>query len=158
MIDTDKKDLFLRFCRWALPLLGVSAVISCDGDGSGSDDTCVPMYGAVVAEYGIQLVEYRVSGKVVDPEKHPIPNILVGDEYSDNHVLTEDDGTFVFESEAVIFNSALMKFQDLDGEKNGGEFQTKYQEIPLLQATPGDGMSDPGDYEAVGVEVVLEKK
>ena len=116
------------------------------------------MYGAVVAEYGVQLVEYRVSGKVVDVDKNPIPDILVSDDYSDNHALTDDDGTFVFESEGVIFSSALMKFQDLDGEKNGGEFQTKYQDIPLLQAAPGDGLSDPGDYEAVNVEVVMTKK
>ena len=24
------KELFLRFCRWALPLLGITGVVSCE--------------------------------------------------------------------------------------------------------------------------------
>lgn len=150
----NRMNLFLRFCRWALPLLGVSAVISCDGDGSG--DTCVPMYGAVVAEYGVQMVEYRVTGKVVDNNDNPIADILVGDDYSDNHTLTKDDGTFVFESQAVIFagQSAVLNFRDLDGEENGGEFETKLQSVPLDPVVSEDAMA----YEAANVEVVLDKK
>ena len=147
-------NLFLRFCRWALPLLGVSAVISCDGDGSG--DTCVPMYGAVVAEYGVQVTEYRVTGKVVDEKDNPIPYILVGDDYSDNHSLTKEDGTFVFESQAVIFGGqeVVLNFRDLDGEENGGEFETKLQAVSLEPVTSEDVMG----YEAAGVEVVLDQK
>lgn len=151
------KNYFLRFCRWALPLLGVSVVISCDGDESGSSDTCVPMYGAVVAEYGVQLVEYRVSGKVVDADKNPIADILVGDDYSDNHALTRDDGTFVFESQAVIFDGqdAVLNFQDLDGEDNGGEFESKIQSVPLIENSSEDGMLT---YQAPDITVVMEKK
>ena len=147
-------NLFLRFCRWALPLLGVSAVISCDGDGSG--DTCVPMYGAVVAEYGVQVTEYRVTGKVVDEKDNPIPYILVGDDYSDNHSLTKEDGTFVFESQAVIFGGqeVVLNFRDLDGEENGGEFETKLQAVSLEPVTSEDVMG----YEAADVEVVLDQK
>ena len=147
------KNLFLRFCRWALPLLGISAVVSCDADGSG--DTCVPMYGAVVAEYGVQMVEYRVTGKVTDTDNNPIADILVGDDFSDNHALTKDDGTFVFESEAVIFvgQDVVLNFRDLDGEENGGEFNTKLSSVTLEKVT-GDEVS----YEAEGVEVVLDRK
>lgn len=154
------KQLFLRLCRILLPMLGISAVISCDGSADGSGDTCVPMYGAVVAEYGVQIVEFRVSGKVVDADDTPIPDILVGDDYSDNHALTDDDGTFVFESEAAVFynQEVMLNFRDLDGEDNGGEFQTKYQSVSLLQDSPGDGLTDPGDYAATNVKVVLEKK
>ena len=147
-------NLFLRFCRWALPLLGVSAVISCDGDGSG--DTCVPMYGAVVTEYGVQMVEYKVSGKVVDEDNNPIPYILVGDDYSDNHSLTKEDGTFVFESQAVIFGeqAVMLNFRDLDGEENGGDFETKLQSVQLSQMASENAEA----YEASGVEVVLDQK
>ena len=151
------KNFFLRFCRWALPLLGVSVVISCDGDESGSSDTCVPMYGAVVAEYGVQLVEYRVSGKVVDVNKNPIADILIGDDYSDNHALTRDDGTFVFESQAVIFDGqdVVLNFRDLDGEDNGGEFESKIQSVPMIEDSSDDGMVA---YQASDVQVVMKKK
>ena len=150
----NMKNFFLRFCRWALPLLGVSSVISCDGGGSG--DTCVPMYGAVVAEYGVQMVEYRVTGKVVDEENNPIADILVGDDYSDNHALTKDDGTFVFKSEAVIFSNQdiTMNFRDLDGEENGGEFESKIQSVSLAEDTSEGELT----YEADDVKVVLSLK
>jgi hypothetical protein len=39
------KGLFLRFCRWALAMLGISGVISCDGD---DDIVAVPEYGVPV--------------------------------------------------------------------------------------------------------------
>ena len=141
-------------------MLGVSSVISCDTSDGASSDTCVPMYGAVVAEYGVQLVEYRVSGKVVDKDENPIADILVSDDYSDNHALTRDDGTFFFESEAVIFanQDITLNFRDLDGEDNGGEFQTKYQPVSFDQEPQGDGLTEPVEYEATDVTVVLEKK
>lgn len=141
------KNLLLRLCKILLPMLGVSVVISCDDKSGGSSDTCVPMYGAVVAEYGVMLVEYRVTGKVVDKEDNPIADILVGDDYSCNHALTDDDGTFVFESQGVIFESVTLNFRDLDGEDNGGQFETKYQQVTLSQ----------DNYEANDVEVVMNK-
>ena len=141
------KKFLLRLCRILLPMLGVSVVIACDDKDGGSGDTCVPMYGAVVAEYGVMLVEYRVTGKVVDKEDNPIADILVGDDYSCNHALTKDDGTFVFESEGVIFDSVTLNFRDLDGEDNGGEFETKYQQVTLSQ----------DNYEANDVEVIMNK-
>ena len=39
------KGLFLRFCRYALAMLGISGVISCDGD---DDIVPAPEYGVPV--------------------------------------------------------------------------------------------------------------
>ena len=50
------KDLFFRFCRWALPFFGVSAVVSCDNVFNTPD-----MYGTQVAEYGVPVMEYVVK-------------------------------------------------------------------------------------------------
>ena len=56
------KNLVLRLCRWGLTILGINCVISCDGDHG----TVAPMYGVQVAEYGVPVIEYRISGKVID--------------------------------------------------------------------------------------------
>lgn len=66
------RDLFLRFCRWALPLLGISGVISCDNVIQSPD-----MYGCPpVPEYGVPVMEFRMKGKVVDSQsEQPIKGI-----------------------------------------------------------------------------------
>lgn len=68
------RDLFLRFCRWALPLLGISGVISCDNVIQSPD-----MYGCPPApEYGVPVMEFRMKGKVVDSQsEQPIKGIAV---------------------------------------------------------------------------------
>ena len=62
------KGLFLRFCRYALAMLGISGVISCDGD---DDNMPAP-------EYGVPVMEFRISGKAVDAKTgEPVKGIAV---------------------------------------------------------------------------------
>ena len=53
--------------RWALPLLGVSAAIACDNVIQAPD-----MYGFPSApEYGVPVIEFRISGRAVDAISQP---------------------------------------------------------------------------------------
>ena len=93
------RDLFLRFCRWALPLLGISGVISCDNVIQSPD-----MYGCPPApEYGVPVMEFRMKGKVVDSQsEQPI------------------NGEFICQGEDVTSESMILKFTDVDGQENLG--------------------------------------
>ena len=66
------KELILRFCHWALALLGLGAANGCNGP-------------RVVCEYGVPTMEYRVSGKVIDSlTDNPIKGIA-------RHPILEDN-------------------------------------------------------------------
>ena len=87
------KDLFLRFCRWALPLLGITGVVSCE--------IFAPvMYGSPPVEYGVPTMDYRVTGTVTDSQTgEPVKGIKVQSESLDapDPVITSETGEFVYE-------------------------------------------------------------
>lgn len=91
------KGLFLRFCRYALAMLGISGVISCDGD-----DDIVP-----APEYGVPVMEFRISGKAVDAKTgEPVKGIAV------THINPEDqyerpDTTWTSEKENFQSNNQV---------------------------------------------------
>ena len=73
---------------------------------------------------------------------------------------TSEDGSFDYTAEDIGFEMETVKltFTDLDGEENGGDFQTQEVSIPVQQTEPGDGAWDNGKFEAENVEIVLIKK
>ena len=155
------KELFLRFCRWALPLLGVTAAISCDNviesphmygpPPSGYEDTPVM--------YGTPVVDFSVKGKVMDPDGNPIQGIEISHDYSGHKVYTLEDGSFDYASEDIGFEmeTVTLEFADIDGEKNGGDFQPQEVDVPVQQTEPGDGGWNNGKFEAEGVEIIMTK-
>ena len=154
------KDLFLRFCRWALPLLGVAAVTSCEIDAPA------PMYGSppsdyddMIGMYGTPVVEFSVKGKVVDPDGNPIQGIEISHDYSGHKVYTLEDGSFDYASEDIGFEmeTVTLEFTDIDGEENGGDFQSQEVPVPVQQTEPGDGGWNNGKFEAEGVEIIMTK-
>ena len=156
------KDLFLRFCRWVLPFLGVSAVIACDGVLPAPEYGVPPSgYDDMLCMYGTPVVGFSVKGKVVDSEGNPIPCIEVSqsDGYDGRKVYTSEDGSFDYTAEDIGFEMETVKltFTDLDGEENGGDFQTQEVSIPVQQTDPGDGAWDNGKFEAEGVEIIMTK-
>ena len=155
------RDLFLRFCRWALPLLGVTAAISCDNVIESPDMYgCPPSgYEDMPVMYGTPTVEFSVKGKVMDSEGNPIPGIQISHDYSGQKVLTSVDGTFDYTSEDFGFEmeTVTLEFTDIDGEENGGDFQSQEVAVPVQQTEPGDGGWNNGKFEAEGVEIVMTK-
>lgn len=115
------RDLILRFCRWALPLLGVSAAISCDNVIQAPD-----MYGCPPApEYGVPVMEFRISGKAVDARtEEPVKGIAVTyiteDKYeSPDTTWTSDNGEFMIRQNSFPSYKMTLKFTDVDGADNG---------------------------------------
>lgn len=153
------RDLFLRFCRWALPLLGISGVISCDNVIQSPD-----MYGCPPApEYGVPVMEFRMKGKVVDSQsEQPIKGIAVTrineltSQESVDTVWTAENGEFICQGEDETSESMILKFTDVDGSENG-EYSVEQVEVSLvLKEESQDGWM-VGIYAADDVQVELDQ-
>lgn len=129
------KDLFLRFCRWALPMLGVSAAISCDNVLQTPD-----MYGCPPApEYGVPVMEYRLKGKVTDSYSgKPIPGVQVTATDAEP-VYTSEDGKFTCNGIATPGDILILKFKDVDGSDNG-YYVPETMEVAVERIDNGSGL------------------
>lgn len=151
------RDLILRFCRWALPLLGVSAAISCDNVIQAPD-----MYGCPpVAEYGVPVMEFRISGKAVDAQTgEPVKGIAVTyiteDKYEHpDTTWTSDNGEFMIRQNSFPSDKMTLKFTDVDGAENG-EYSVKEVEVTLDQKEESQDGWMVGIYAADDVQVKLD--
>lgn len=144
------KELILRFCHWALALLGLGAANGCNGP-------------RVVCEYGVPTMEYRVSGKVIDSlTDNPIKGIAITrvnettKEESIDTVWTSKDGSFVCEGNNFPSGSIILKFTDVDGTDNVDQFQTKEVKVTLIKETDGEGNWNYGVYTADDLLIKLD--
>lgn len=145
MIKTDNMKMLTttRVLSGLLALLGFSAC----SDENG---------GGMTEEYGSPIVDYQVKGQVTDAEGNPIEGIQVIAKptygvYTDatnsswkNADTTYTDAEGNFES-SLLQNVAMegkLLFEDVDGEANGGVFQTdsaSLQEAETVQLEERDG-------------------
>lgn len=150
------KQLFLKLCRWILPLLGISGVVGCD-----SPFNPVDMYGCPPLEYGTPVMDFRVSGKVTDSATdEPIKGIAVTHPESFNApdtVWTAADGTFSYTGMGFPSYKVRLKFTDVDDGENGGLHMPQEADFELQQAEEGDGSWNSGFFTADNVKVTLEK-
>ena len=108
-------------------------------------------------------MEFKVTGKVTNSETEtPVKGIAVtyiqhNEWERPDTVWTDEDGRFLYESHDFPSDSLKFKFTDVDGEENGGEFETKEVTVPLTQTVPGNGNWDNGDYSGE-VDVTLSAK
>lgn len=77
--------------------------------------TCVACYGVHYTEYND---DFSASGRVVDSDDKPITGIKVS--VANKHTMTDDSGWFYIQG----YNTGIY-FQDVDGEDNGGSFQSR---------------------------------
>lgn len=146
------KDLFLRFCRWALPFFGVSAVVSCDNVFTTPD-----MYGTMVAEYGVPVMEFVVKGKVTDADTgKPIPGVQVeaSEDCYSMPVLTTENGDFECKGEGWPDGNVSLTFTDIDGEENG-RYKSCDLEVTVEKIKEGSGWNE-GVYAADEVMVKMQ--
>lgn len=145
------KDLFLRFCRWVLATLGITGVISCDGDGP------LP-----ALEYGVPVMEFRISGKAVDAKTgQPVKGIAVTHIHPENQyqrqdtTWTSEKGEFIVQQSSFPSDKMILKFTDVDGSENG-EYSVEQVEVALvLKEASQDGWM-VGIYAADDVQVELD--
>ena len=164
--------------KWKVESLlsGALALLGFTGCNSNSEAPCL---------YGTPSVNYQVLGTVTDEQGKPLKDIQVvvadpyttyyyddngkpylngrdsisGDVYPDT-VYTDKDGKF--ESHKVkSFSSEklVVKFQDIDGEANGGEFQEIHlsqDEFKKKRLKKGDSWYS-GEYEYTK-DVQMEQK
>ena len=146
------KNAILNICRWALAALGISGVVSCDGDG-GIDPT---------PEYGVPVMDFRVQGKVLSSESNkPIKGIAVTGIIEDNYerkdtVWTANNGEFVYSGMGFPSESILLKFSDVDGTDNQGEFQTQKVTVQLTRQEESQDGWYVGMHTADDVTVKLD--
>jgi len=146
------KPLIKFWDKIILLLLGLSSVAytSCD-------------YGVPASKYGMPHGKYELKGTVTDKEtSKPIPNIQVVRQYGDT-IYTDVDGKYAYpnpSSNFYIDSEFYIKFEDIDGEENGGEFETKEMDIKFTEADrveKGDGDWYKGKF-AKTVNIELEHK
>ena len=128
-----------RFIYFLLALLGV---VGCDSISSQR------------VEYGVPHVTFKLSARVVDSEGNPIKGIVAAPEgeptgfYRDSGISNNDGVIDAFGSMWPGSQNVII-FQDVDGELNGGEFETLRLDITSLVEKESDGERwCEGNYKA----------
>ena len=146
----------VRFNRWynavLTALLGLLGFESCS---NGGNELC---------EYGTPTADYTVKGVVTDEEGNPIQGILtkfVGDyNYGEQSTMTDKSGNYKLQVSTFpgLHNCQLI-VKDIDGEANGGEFQSDTLDLSTqktVQVQKGDGNWYDGAFE-ITQDVKLKK-
>lgn len=112
-------------------------------------------------EYGCPYVNFNLKARVVDEAGEPIPGIEVrlNNEWGK---LAESDNLGEIDALGSTFpgNQYEIVFKDVDGEANGGEFETLVLDITdkVEQTAEGEGSWYEGDYKAELGDVTLTRK
>lgn len=96
-------------------------------------------------EYGTLAMDFEVSGRVDNQDLTPIAGIKVSAVEDDVTALTSEDGSFFISGTGM---GAFLKFEDIDGPENGGEYAVKTEEVKVEQVEKGSGHWYKGNYEA----------
>lgn len=137
-----------RILNYLLGLLGVGAA------------SCIP-----VAMYGTPHVEFSLSARVIDEAGNPIQGIEVrtksGQPFDHNTGIADYLGNIEAVSGSMWPDEQYeVVFLDVDGEYNGGEFESLELDISgkVKQTKKGDGDWYQGSYKAELGDVTLTLK
>lgn len=119
-------------------------------------------YTDTPVEYGMPHATYKVIGQVSSEDGTPIPGIeVLMTLYHDGDFMkgtTDSQGKVEIELEAWPDETqATVEFTDIDGEANGGQFQSEKAEVTFEKVKDGDGRWYEGSY-AAEVKVQLKKQ
>jgi putative lipoprotein (rSAM/lipoprotein system) len=119
-----KKSLIKIFDKIIIALLAFVGITAC------SDS---------LVEYGSPHADYEIKGTITNRQNSsPIKNIRVvnqRDTYYNDTVYTDNDGKYYFSiNDYNLVNSVNLKAEDIDGEENGGDFETKEVDITFTNA------------------------
>ena len=139
-----------RFIYFLLALLGFGAG-ACDNG-----------WGDPVAEYGCPHMNFSFKARVIDEAGKPIEGIEVqtrnGDFYMDN--FSDAEGSIDLTVSMWPDTNIDVIFTDVDGDENGGEFETLELNIAdkVEQVAEGSGSWYEGDYKAELGDVTMTLK
>ncbi len=116
--------------------------------------------------YGQPHSDFKALGSVNDEKGNPIEGIRVaiqrhkgfGSKFDNDTVYTDSKGAYLLEKELFSAPDAVtVTFEDVDGEKNGGEFESATASPAIQQTKKGDGAWYSGTFQAEA-NAVLKKK
>ena len=152
----------VRFYRWYNAVLKVLLSMLGFGCSSSDDD---------MLEYGTPHADFILKGQVTDEAGTPIKNIKTSakiivksgtsvykDEFSTAQ--TDDSGRYELKYDGQGSYDLKIILEDVDGEANGGEFQSDTLDVDYAKAVKvgeGDNRWYGGKYE-VTTDVKLKKK
>lgn len=153
----------VRFNRWYNTVLTALLTMLGYGCSSSSTDEDVVEYGVVM--YGTPYAHYVLKGSVTDEAGNPIQGINVKAPYGSDLdsqfgqiVETDAAGKFALKEFSSLRGHEII-FEDVDGEANGGLFQSdtiRVETLPKTQTEKGNGWYN-GKYE-VQADIKLKKK
>ena len=151
----------VRFYRWYNAVLTVLLSMLGFGCSSSDDD---------MLEYGTPHADFILKGQVTDEAGTPIKNIKTSakiivksgtsvykDEFSTAQ--TDDSGRYELKYDGQGSYDLKIILEDVDGEANGGEFQSdtiNVWDLPKKEVEKGSGWYE-GKFE-VNANIRLEKK
>lgn len=144
------KNSIIKLFRIVLASLGfVSAITACR------------------VEYGCPHADFQLKGNVTDENDAPIKGIrvAVSAEYPNpditgprDTIYTDEKGQYILMNDNFYnFHKVHLKFEDVDGPENGGEFETVEKDVSVSQIKEGHGEWYGGVYEANSDVTMLRK-
>ncbi len=119
--------------------------------------------------YGTPSADFEVGGTVEDEAGNPVEGIraivkykrnMPESEWNGDTLYTDDKGRYYRDLGSLFPGSCddlKVVFEDIDGEENGGEFESKTVVGQKKQVKKGDGSWYSGAFE-VTADAVLKKK
>ena len=157
----------VRFTRWYNATL--TTLLSMLGLGCSSDEPV--MYGPYVPMYGVPATEFLYNGLVTDEAGTPVQGIKTSvkiviplsdgkkEVYGQDSVLTDASGHYQMRIMGAQNNETKLLVEDIDGEANGGEFQSDTLDIDFekMKIKEGEGQWNRDSYE-ISQDIKLKKK
>ena len=154
------KNFFVKLAKMlCVAVLGVLGFSACSDDPTG---------GAVA--YGSPTADYKYMGTVTDEAGNPIEGINVvlsgivnATGNASLTLKTDKDGKFSTIAMSTVDTRFIktIEFVDVDGEANGGEFETQTitpkDDMTKTQVKEGDGSWYMGEFE-YSADIKLKKK
>lgn len=154
LMNNTMKNLFIKFCRVVLPILGFSSLLSCEG-----------LIINNMVDHGVPHSTFKVKCKVVDSKtKNPVRGIILtpGErDRGDNDIFIaisegvegDSEGNFYLNGICYYnYDELHVKLIDLDPLKDGSYKDTIYV-VPLTKIRDSKENWNKGTY---GANVTLE--
>lgn len=106
----------------------------------------LPVMGCVPVMYGSPSTTYEVKGKVLDADGNPINGIkivLTDDPYDIAESQSSENGDYRIRHTTFPTHRLHLTAEDIDGVKNGGEFETQTVELDFSKV---EATGDKGEW------------
>lgn len=120
--------------------------------------SCEEITEEVAGEYGVPHVNFSLKARVVDEAGEPIEGIKVRVDWVEEY--TNQDGEISINGSVFTGSQNRVRFEDVDGEENGGEFETLTLDITdkVEQTADGSGSWYDGAFKAELGDVTMKLK